>query len=338
MTYDYYYNNHLNVCSLLGIQSGTAGLAFTMALGLTGMTQWGVRQSAEVENQMTSVERIIEYSTLKPEASLKSDYKFPINWPQNGQVIFDHVYLTYDGSSAPVLKDLCLEICGGEKIGIVGRTGAGKSSILTALFRMVEIDGKITIDGVNCRDIGLHELRSKMSIIPQEPVAFIGALRKNLDPFDERNDEEIWDALEKVQLKNVVNEMSGKLEYQLSEGGGNLSVGQRQLICLARALLRRNKILVLDEATANVDHHTDDLIQKTIRNNFEDCTVITIAHRLNTIIDSDRILVLDAGRVSQFDTPCNLIQDLQGIFYNLIQQTGPQMAEKLKAMAAATKR
>ena len=177
-----------------------------------------------------------------------------------------------------------------------------------------------------------------MSIIPQEPVAFIGSLRKNLDPFDDRNDEEIWSALEKVQLKNVVNEMSGKLEYQLSEGGGNLSVGQRQLICLARALLRRNKILVLDEATANVDHHTDDLIQKTIRNNFEDCTVITIAHRLNTIIDSDRILVLDAGRVSQFDTPCNLIQDLQGIFYNLIQQTGPQMAEKLKAMAAATKR
>ena len=308
-----------------------------MALGLTGMTQWGVRQSAEVENQMTSVERIIEYSELKPEASLKSDYKFLKNWPQNGQVIFDHVYLTYDGSSAPVLKDLCFEINGGEKIGIVGRTGAGKSSILAALFRMIEIDGKITIDNVNCRDIGLHELRSKMSIIPQEPVAFIGSLRKNLDPFDDRNDEEIWSALEKVQLKNVVNEMPGKLEYQLSEGGGNLSVGQRQLICLARALLRRNKILVLDEATANVDHHTDSLIQQTIRNNFDDCTVITIAHRLNTIIDSDRILVLDAGRVAQFDTPNNLLQDSNGIFYNLIEQTGPQMAEKLKTIAS-TKR
>ncbi|XP_027205501.2 ATP-binding cassette subfamily C member 4-like [Dermatophagoides pteronyssinus] len=320
-----------------GIQSGTAGLAFSMALGLTGMTQWGVRQSAEVENQMTSVERIIEYSELKPEASLKSDYKFLKNWPQNGQVIFDHVYLTYDGSSAPVLKDLCFEINGGEKIGIVGRTGAGKSSILAALFRMIEIDGKITIDNVNCRDIGLHELRSKMSIIPQEPVAFIGSLRKNLDPFDDRNDEEIWSALEKVQLKNVVNEMPGKLEYQLSEGGGNLSVGQRQLICLARALLRRNKILVLDEATANVDHHTDSLIQQTIRNNFDDCTVITIAHRLNTIIDSDRILVLDAGRVAQFDTPNNLLQDSNGIFYNLIEQTGPQMAEKLKTIAS-TKR
>ncbi|KAJ6216249.1 hypothetical protein RDWZM_007406 [Blomia tropicalis] len=316
-----------------GIPSGTAGLALSMALGLTGMTQWGVRQSAEVENHMTSVERVIEYSNLEPEAELESLYKFPKNWPETGSVKFERVYLTYANCPEPVLKNLTFDIRGGEKIGVVGRTGAGKSSILAALFRMVEIQGKISIDGVDCSVIGLHELRKKMSIIPQEPMAFIGTLRKNLDPFDDHDDEQIWSALEEVQLKNAVLEMPGQLDYVLSEGGGNLSVGQRQLICLARALLRRNKILVLDEATANVDHRTDALIQRTIRHNFSQCTVITIAHRLNTIIDSDRVLVLDAGRVIQYDTPYNLLQVHSGIFYHLVQQTGKQMAAKLTAAA-----
>lgn len=202
---------------------------------------------------------------------------------------------------------------------------------------MTEVSGKIIIDGVVCSKIGLHELRKNISIIPQEPMAFIGTLRKNLDPFDEHSDEQIWQVLEEVQLKKSVQEMNNQLNYQLSESGGNLSVGQRQLICLARALLRQNKIICLDEASANCDIKTDTLIQRTIRRNFASCTIITIAHRLNTIIDSDRVLVLDAGQVVQFDTPYNLLQDASGIFFNLVEQTGPQMSARLRKAAAEAK-
>lgn len=285
---------------------------------------------------MTSVERIIEYSKLESEAPLESDYKFPKGWPKYGSIRFENVFLTYTNSSEPVLRNLCFDIRGGEKIGIVGRTGAGKSSILAALFRLEEIKGKIIIDDVDCSRIGLHELRSKISIIPQDPMSFIGTLRKNLDPFDDYSDEQIWATLEEVQLKNAVLEMPGKLQFQLSESGGNLSVGQRQLICLGRALLKKNQILALDEATASVDLETDNLIQKTIRTKFAKNTVITIAHRLNTIIDSTRVLVLDGGVVVEFDTPFNLLQN-RGIFYHLVQQTGKQMAAKLAASATAAK-
>jgi ATP-binding cassette subfamily C (CFTR/MRP) protein 4 len=300
-----------------------------MALGMTGMTQWGVRQSAEVENQMTSVERILEYSRLPSEAELESVTKPALDWPQEGRIQLKDVYLTYENSPKPTLINLNCIIRGGEKVGVVGRTGAGKSSILAALFRMHEIEGNIIIDDIDCKSIGLHDLRKKMSIIPQDPIAFIGSLRKNLDPFDEHSEDKIWDVLAEVQLKEAVNEMPGRLDYQLSESGGNLSVGQRQLICLARAILRRNRILVLDEATANVDHKTDSLIQRTIRENFADCTVITIAHRLNTIIDSDRVLVLDAGRVIEFERPYLLLQNNTGMFYKLVKQTGIAMASDL---------
>lgn len=308
---------------------GSAGLAFSMAIGMTGMTQWGVRQSAEVENQMTSVERILEYSRLESEAELESATKPALDWPQEGRIQLKDVYMTYENSPKPTLINLNCIIRGGEKVGVVGRTGAGKSSILSALFRMHEIEGNIIIDGIDCKSIGLHSLRKKMSIIPQDPIAFIGSLRKNLDPFDEHSEDKVWDVLEEVQLKEAVLEMPGSLDYQLSESGGNLSVGQRQLICLARAILRRNRILVLDEATANVDHKTDSLIQRTIRQNFADCTVITIAHRLNTIIDSDRVLVLDAGRIQEFDKPYTLLQNNSGMFYKLVKQTGIAMANDL---------
>ena len=204
------------------------------------------------------------------------------------------------------------------QIGIVGRTGAGKSSLTLSLFRLIEpASGKIVIDSLDVTQIGLHELRSKLTIIPQDPVLFSGTLRSNLDPFGQYTDDQLWMAIEHSHLKDFVKSQENQLEHKVSEGGENLSVGQRQLICLARALLRKTKILVLDEATAAVDVETDSLIQSTIRKEFSDCTIITIAHRLNTIIDSNRVLVLDQGSIAEFDTPDNLLANCESLFYSL---------------------
>uniref|UniRef100_A0A8D0AWN2 Multidrug resistance-associated protein 4-like n=1 Tax=Sander lucioperca TaxID=283035 RepID=A0A8D0AWN2_SANLU len=318
-------------CLLLRDQldAGSVGLSLTYSVTLMGMFQWGVRQSTELENMMTSVERVVEYTELESEAPWETQKRPPPDWPRKGLVTFDQVSFSYSTEGPLVLQSLKAMFRPKEKVGIVGRTGAGKSSLVSALFRLAEPQGKIYIDGVLTSEIGLHDLRQKMSIIPQDPVLFTGSMRKNLDPFNHHTDEDLWKALEEVQLKSVVEELPGKLETVLAESGSNFSVGQRQLVCLARAILRKNRILVIDEATANVDPRTDELIQKTIRDKFRECTVLTIAHRLNTIIDSDRILVLDAGKIHAYDEPYTLLQDPDGIFYKMVQQTGKQEAAAL---------
>ncbi|XP_012058527.1 PREDICTED: LOW QUALITY PROTEIN: probable multidrug resistance-associated protein lethal(2)03659 [Atta cephalotes] len=311
------------------MDGGYVGLAITQSIGLTGMFQWGMRQSAELENQMTSVERILEYNKVDSEPPLESapNKKPKPEWPQEGKIEFKNVFLRYAPLEPPVLKNLNFIIFPREKIGIVGRTGAGKSSLIQALFRLSDMDGLIEIDEVDTNQIGLHDLRSKISIIPQEPFLFSGSLRRNLDPFDSYMDEPLWRALEEVELKEM------GLEAHINEGGSNLSVGQRQLVCLARAIVRNNPILVLDEATANVDPRTDEFIQTTIRKKFEKCTVLTIAHRLNTVMDSDRILVMDAGNVVEFDHPHVLLQKDTGYLKSMVQETGKAMAEVLTSVA-----
>uniref|UniRef100_A0AAX7T614 ATP-binding cassette, sub-family C (CFTR/MRP), member 3 n=1 Tax=Astatotilapia calliptera TaxID=8154 RepID=A0AAX7T614_ASTCA len=305
------------------LSPGLVGLSVSYALQVTMSLNWMVRMTSELENNIVAVERVKEYSETKTEAPWEvEDKKPPPEWPMQGNVEFNDYSVRYREGLDLVLKDITLRVKGGEKIGIVGRTGAGKSSMTLCLFRLLEAaGGEITIDNVKISEIGLHDLRSKLTIIPQEPVLFSGTLRMNLDPFEKYSDEEVWKALEHSHLHKFVSNQAAKLDLECSEGGENLSVGQRQLVCLARALLRKTRILILDEATAAIDLETDDLIQSTIRTQFEDCTVFTIAHRLNTIMDYTRVLVLDKGRIAEFDTPTNLISK-RGIFYGMAKDAG----------------
>ncbi|EDW63702.2 probable multidrug resistance-associated protein lethal(2)03659 [Drosophila virilis] len=317
---------------------GEVGLAITQAMGMTGMVQWGMRQSAELENTMTAVERVVEYEDIEPEGALEApaDKKPPKSWPENGKIAFEELSLRYfpDPKSDYVLKSLNFVIKAREKVGIVGRTGAGKSSLINALFRLSYTDGSILIDKRDTQAMGLHDLRSKISIIPQEPVLFSGTMRYNLDPFDEYSDEKLWSSLDEVKLKDVVADLPSGLQSKITEGGTNFSVGQRQLVCLARAILRENRILVMDEATANVDPQTDALIQTTIRNKFRECTVLTIAHRLHTIMDSDKVLVMDAGRVVEFGTPYELLTCAESkVFHDMVKQTGKATYDNLVLVA-----
>ncbi|XP_022806581.1 multidrug resistance-associated protein 4-like [Stylophora pistillata] len=316
------------------MSAGIVGLTLTYAKMLTGGFQWCVRQSAEVENLMTSVERVIEYSRLEQETqSHDKTVSVPDSWPQYGIITFEGFYYRHHHTMPHVLKRLNLCIRAQEKVGIVGRTGAGKSSLMAALFRLAEPEGTIRIDAVPITDVSLRDLRSSLSIIPQDPILFSGSLRKNLDPFNQYNDTEVWNALEEVQLKETVTELPDGLDTKLTEGGSNFSVGQRQLVCLARAVLKHNKILIIDEATANVDHNTDALIQETIRSKFQSCTVLTIAHRLNTIMDSDRVMVLDEGKLVEFDEPYLLLQKEDTLFSQMVEHTSKHLATNLYEVA-----
>ncbi|XP_065723649.2 probable multidrug resistance-associated protein lethal(2)03659 isoform X2 [Drosophila suzukii] len=314
------------------------GLALTQAMSLTGAVQWAVRQSAELETTMISVERVHEYEDIEPEGALEApaDKKPPQSWPEEGKIVFDELSLRYmpDPKAENVLKSLSFVIKPREKIGIVGRTGAGKSSLINALFRLSYNDGSVLIDKRDTSEMGLHDLRSKISIVPQEPVLFSGTLRYNLDPFDEYGDEKLWNSLEEVKLREMVANMATGLETKIIEGGSNFSVGQRQLVCLARAILRDNRILVMDEATANVDPQTDALIQSTIRKKFKDCTVLTIAHRIHTVMDSDKILVMDGGRAVEFGTPYELLTAADSnVFHDIVMQTGQSSYDSLQTIA-----
>ncbi|XP_053207952.1 ATP-binding cassette sub-family C member 3-like isoform X2 [Panonychus citri] len=311
------------VSSRSRLSPGLTGLFVSYASQITGILNMLVRSVTDVEINIVAVERCLEYTKTEQEAPdiIESNRPQP-NWPDKGEVIFRDYNTRYRDDLDPVLVNISLTINPNEKIGIVGRTGAGKSSLTLAVFRLIEsISGQIIIDNMDISKLGLHDLRSRITVIPQDPVLFSGNFRRNFDPLEQHTDVEIWNALEQAHLKKFVSSLETGLDYEIVEGGENLSVGQRQLVCLTRALLRKTKILVLDEATAAVDVETDELIQKTIRTEFADCTIITIAHRLNTIMDYDRILVLDQGKIKEFDSPSNLLANDKSVFYSMVKES-----------------
>uniref|UniRef100_A0A8C4ENZ2 ATP-binding cassette, sub-family C (CFTR/MRP), member 2 n=1 Tax=Dicentrarchus labrax TaxID=13489 RepID=A0A8C4ENZ2_DICLA len=310
------------VISRDSLDSGLVGLSISYALNVTQTLNWLVRMTSELETNIVAVERVSEYSELENEAKWVTETRPTEKWPEEGRLQFDNYKVRYRPGLELVLHGVTCNISSTEKIGIVGRTGAGKSSLTNCLFRIIEAaEGRILIDDIDISTIGLHDLRNRLTIIPQDPVLFSGSLRMNLDPFDRFSDEDIWRVLELSHLKDYVAGLQEGLQHEVAEGGENLSVGQRQLLCLARALLRKSRILILDEATAAVDLETDDLIQNTIRKEFSHCTVLTIAHRLHSIMDSSRVMVLDAGKIVEFDSPSNLLEK-QGHFYAMAKDAG----------------
>ena len=290
-----------------------AGLALAYVIDTAKISQMAVRYYAETENLMTSVERVLEYTRLGSEPGYTIKTLPPKHWPCDGHVSFKNVYMRYYPGGPVVLKNLTFEIQPRNKLGIVGRTGDGKSSFISALLRMPEAEGEIFIDGVCITGVQLQESRKCISVLGQSPVLFSGSLRKNLDPLEEYTDDELWSAIKEVKLTSLVENLDGQLDHQLFEGGENLSTGERQLICLARTLLKRSKIVILDEPTAHVDPNTEKTIWSTVREKLKNSTVIIIAHRLGTVSNCDSILLLREGQIAAQGTFDELIGSQKGL-------------------------
>lgn len=318
----------LVVTSRFNVSPSIGGLVLSYILSIVQMIQFTIRQLAEVENAMNATERLHYYGTQLDEEPPLHLAGVRESWPEKGEIVFDDVQMRYRAGLPLVLQGLNMTVAGGERIGVVGRTGAGKSSIMSALFRLVELSGgSISIDGVNVATVGLQDLRSRLAIIPQDPTLFKGTIRSNLDPFNEHTDLELWSALRQSDLvdadANVDDKSHGRIHLDgvVEEEGLNFSLGQRQLMALARALVRGSQIIVCDEATSSVDMDTDQKIQRTIATGFKGKTLLCIAHRLKTIINYDRICVMDQGRIAELDTPLALWEK-GGIFRGMCERSG----------------
>ncbi|KAK4754038.1 hypothetical protein SAY87_002142 [Trapa incisa] len=304
------------------ITTGLVGLSLSYALSLTNTQVFLTRWSCNLSNYIVSVERIKQFMHIpsEPEAIVE-DHRPPSTWPSKGRIELEDLKIRYRENAPLVLKGITCTFKEGSRVGVVGRTGSGKTTLISALFRLVDSgSGRICIDGMDIALIGLRDLRMKLSIIPQEPTLFRGSVRTNMDPLGVYSDHEIWQALEKCQLKETISTLPHQLDSSVSDEGENWSAGQRQLFCLGRVLLRRNRILVLDEATASIDSATDAVLQRIIRQDFTECTVITVAHRVPTVIDSDMVMVLSFGKMVEYDEPSKLMMEKNSYFSKLVEE------------------
>ncbi|CAI9771956.1 unnamed protein product [Fraxinus pennsylvanica] len=304
------------------LSPGFVGMALSYGLPLSTSIVFSMQFQCQISNLIVSVERIHQYMDIPSEAPpVLEENRPPVNWPSKGKVDIQDLQIKYRHDMPLVLHGISCTFEGGHKIGIVGRTGSGKTTLISALFRLVEpAGGKIVVDGIDISTIGLHDLRSHFGIIPQDPTLFNGTVRYNLDPLSQHTDQEIWEVLSKCQLKEVIEEKDEGLDSLVAEDGANWSVGQQQLFCLGRALLRRSKILVLDEATASIDNATDYILQKTIRTEFADCTVITVAHRISTVVDCAMVLAISDGKLVEYDQPKKLMEREDSLFGQLLKE------------------
>mmetsp|Transcript_13817 Transcript_13817/g.24995 ORF Transcript_13817/g.24995 Transcript_13817/m.24995 type:complete len:441 (+) Transcript_13817:2679-4001(+) len=322
----------------LGLSPGLSGLLIIWATTMTVTLGFLINAFSETEAAITSIERMHSMEMLPQEKSMvtSENNKVDGSWPQKGTLEFDNVALRYRPDLPKSLDGLSFKVQHGDRCAVVGRTGAGKSTITTALFRLVEIEqGTISLDGVDLSNLGLSDVRGRpnsMFILPQDPAIFSGTIESNLDPFSSHTNEDILQALKLVRFPGVERGI-GILQDSVEEGGASFSAGEKQLLCLARAMLAKPRLLVLDEATSAVDGVTDEFVQQMLRSQFPDTTLLTIAHRLNTVIDYDKVIVMDKGKVAEFGSPRDLLEDETGMFTAMVNATGPESAAQLKRMA-----